>query len=175
MNPKILFRTTCSTIIALLLLSGCNNDVDNGLITSVNMRDKFNQTADTFTPGEDETINMTLSIKNDSTSEKTLNFSSGYQYDFVIKDEKQTEIWRWSTDRSFTQALTSILIGPSDIQTVTYTWNQVIGTRIVSTETVDDVTTNVTENILIPSGSYTLEANFENNYGAVAQTKLTIL
>jgi len=168
MNPKILFKTTCSTIIALLLLSGCNNDVDNGLITSVNMRDKFNQTADTFNPGEDETINMTLSIKNDSTSAKTLNFSSGYQYDFVIKDETQTEIWRWSTDRPFIQALTSINLGPTDIQTVTYAWDQNITPKTSATDNDPEIPA-----VPISEGSYTLEAYFIG-YGSVATTSLTI-
>jgi len=173
MNVKTLFKTACCTIIALLLLNGCNNDFDNGLVTSVNLRDKFNQTTDTFNPGEDETINMTLSVKNDSTSEKTLSFPSENQYDFVIKDEADTEIWRWSEhpDLEFEPITTTFSLGPTDIQTVTYTWDQNI--TIQTIEIVDGVETTTTETNPISSGNYTLEAYFIG-YGPVAKTALTI-
>ncbi len=158
MNDKTFFKTACSTIIVLLLLSGCNKDVDNGLITSIHMRDKFNQTADTFVSGDNE-INMTLSIKNDSTSTKTLSFSDNYQYDFLIIDGAGTEIWKWSTTGlALVNIATSFDLGPTDIQTITYTWNQ-------------QIDTNAT---LIPAGSYTLEARFIG-YDPAAQTTLTIL
>jgi len=156
MSNKLFFKTVCGAIMALLLLNGCNKDVDNGLITSVYMRDKFNQTADTFVQGD--TINMTLSIKNDSTSTKTLSFSDNYQYDFIIRDGVGTEIWRWSAlGLTLVNIATSFDLGPTDIQTITYSWNQ----NIDATPTAID------------SGSYTLEANFIG-YGPVAQTTLII-
>lgn len=156
MNVKIFFRTISCTIIALLLLSGCNNDVDNGLITSVNMRDKFNQTVNTFNQAED--INMTLSIKNDSTSEKTLSFTSTKQYDFVIRDGASNIVWQWSTGLTFTPTTNTIILGPTDIQTITYTWDQ----NIDATPTP------------IPLGTYTLEAYFVGYETQAAQTSLTI-
>lgn len=156
MINKLFLKAVCGAIIALLLLSGCNKDVDNGLITSVYMRDKFNQTADTFVQGDE--INMTLSIKNDSTSTKTLSFSNNYQYDFLIRDGAGTEIWRWSTlGLTVVNIATSFDLGPTDIQTITYTWNQ----NIDATPTA------------IAAGSYTLEANFIGN-GPAAQTTLII-
>lgn len=177
MNVKIFFKTVCGTLISLLLLSGCNTDIDNGFITSIHMRDKFNQTADTFSPGADETIHMTLSIKNDSTSEKTLSFPSNYQYDFIITDEADNEIWLWSTlslpPENRVDIETSFSLGPTDIQTITYTWNQVIDT-IETTVTVDDVETTDIKNILILPGSYTLKAYFVGYEDQAAQTTLTI-
>ncbi len=155
MNVKILFRTVCSAIIGLFVLSGCNNDFDNGLITSIHLRDKFNQTEDNFISGDE--INMSLSIKNDSTLDKTLDFTSGYQYDFVITDQSNNEIWRWSADLSFIQEPTSFTLGPTDIQTITYTWNQHIDA---------DAT-------FIPAGSYIIEGYFVGN-DPTAQTTFTI-
>jgi len=167
MNGNTFFKTACSAIITLLLLSGCNNDVDNGLVTSIHMRDKFNQTEDTFAPGDE--INMTLSIKNDSTSEKTLSFSDNYQYDFVIKDATETEIWRWSTTGLAPKDIaTSISLGPTDIQTVTYTWDQNITPKTLATENDPEIPA-----VPISEGNYTLEAYFID-YGPVAQTPLTI-
>jgi len=156
MTNKLFFKAICNTIIALLLLSGCKNSIDNGLVTSVYMRDKFNQTADNFVQGD--AINMTLSIKNDSTSDKTLNFPSSQQYEFIIKDSASNEIWRWSTGLAFTQVASAFSLGPTDTRSTTYTWNQFTDTN------------NTT---LIPIGSYTLEAYFVGN-GPVAQTTLTI-
>lgn len=167
MNPKILLRTACSTIIALLLLSGCNNDVDNGLVTSVSIRDKFNQTQDTFTFASGDEINMSLSIKNDSTSEKTLSFSDAQQYDFIIRDGDSNIIWQWSKDLIFTAVTTSFILGPNDIQTISYTWNQNITPKTLATEDDPEIPA-----VPIPIGDYTLEAKFIG-YDP-AQTTLTI-
>ncbi len=169
MSNKLFFQTVCGAIMALLLLNGCNKDVDNGLITSVYMRDKFNQTADTFYPGDE--INMTLSIKNDSTSTKTLSFSNGQQHDFIIRDGAGTATWQWSEFRTFDPDPTTLILGPTDIQTITYTWNQTIPTETV--ELIDGVATTVLQYNDIPAGSYTLEANFIGH--DKAQTTLTIL
>jgi hypothetical protein len=52
-----------------------------------------------------------------------LNFSSGQQYDFEVRRAGQS-VWRWSSGRLFTQALTELTIGPGERQVFTVTWNQ---------------------------------------------------
>ncbi|HHJ80517.1 MAG TPA: hypothetical protein ENJ65_02670, partial [Candidatus Tenderia electrophaga] len=61
MSIKIFFRAACGAIISLLLLNGCNNDFDNGLVASLHLRDKFSQTGNSFVSGDE--ITMSLSIK----------------------------------------------------------------------------------------------------------------
>jgi hypothetical protein len=147
---------SCLIITAALLLSGCK--VDNGLITTIQLRDKFNQQADTFVAGDNITIS--LSIKNDSTSSTTLSFPSGYQYDFVVKDTVGNEIWRWSTTppQPFVTSTTSFRLGPSDIHTATLTWDQHI----------DDIPT------YLSPGNYIVEGYFVG-YGAVVQADMTVM
>lgn len=172
MSVKIFFRTACSAIITLLLLSGCNNDFDNGLVASLHLRDKFSQVSNNFVPGDD--ITMSLSIKNDSTSETTLRFPDNYLYDFVIKDDSANEVWRWSTTGlSRVDGATPLRLGPSDIQTINYTWDQIITTETTTIE--DGVATVATQNDPIAAGDYTLEAYFIGYDSTKAKMTFTIL
>jgi uncharacterized protein YgiM (DUF1202 family) len=67
----------------------------------------------TFELGEDITVGVKL--QNTSSDEKTFYFASSYQADYTIGQ------YRWSADKIFTQATTSITLDPNEIYNWTFT------------------------------------------------------
>lgn len=59
-----------------------------------------------------EPITFTLGVKNPTDSAITLRFATGQRYDFVIESAAGAEVWRWSADRVFTQALGAQVVPP---------------------------------------------------------------
>ena len=126
----------------LLILDGCNNNNNTAANFDVSIKtlDKFNQVSTSFVQGEK--VNIVLSIKNISAVKQTLSFSSSKQYDFVIKDNKDSEVCRWSTGLAFAAAFTSYDIASGETKNFSYQWDQTISGN----------------GTLIPIGKYTLEA-----------------
>ncbi|HHJ80691.1 MAG TPA: hypothetical protein ENJ65_03565, partial [Candidatus Tenderia electrophaga] len=96
-----------------------------------------------------------------------------YIYDFIIKDNSDNEVWRWSTSLNRLDVATTLRLGPSDIETINYTWDQSIITEITTEE--DGVATTVTQSDPIAAGDYTLEAYFIDYDSTRVQTTFTIL
>ena len=75
---------------------------------------------DRLTYAVGEPIVMALKVFNNTEEEVTFHFNTSQRYDFVITDEEENEIWRWSGDRMFAMVLGEETLGP-DNPGVTYT------------------------------------------------------
>lgn len=64
---------------------------------------------------------LALTVTNQSGHPVKLDFRSGQTYDLVISREGE-EVWRWSYDRFFTQALRSITMEPGESMSFQETW-----------------------------------------------------
>ncbi|MCG0238555.1 MAG: BsuPI-related putative proteinase inhibitor [Firmicutes bacterium] len=94
-----------------------------------------------------------LTVANPGKEPVTIRFSSSRQYDFVLRDEKGKEVWRWSQDRLFAQPVTDARLNAGAV--LTYE---------------SDLPQN------LPAGTYTLEAWFlaeGYNGGPVARERVT--
>lgn len=69
------------------------------------------------------TVRMVLHVTNPSNQPVVLEFSSGQRYDFAVRMVGGAEVWRWSADQMFTQALGTQTIGPGATVDFTETWN----------------------------------------------------
>ena len=70
-----------------------------------------------------EPVRMSLTVENTGSQPETLRFSSGQQYDFTVT-QAGSEIWRWSADRFFIQALTQFTLAPGAKRTFAESWAQ---------------------------------------------------
>jgi len=52
-----------------------------------------------------DTVFFDLVVANGGTEVATLAFGTSQRYDFVVRDESGAEVWRWSADRMFGQAV----------------------------------------------------------------------
>lgn len=54
-----------------------------------------------------DTVRMVLHVTNPTNQPVVLEFSSGQRYDFAVRTVTGADVWRWSADKSFMQALGS--------------------------------------------------------------------
>lgn len=64
-----------------------------------------------------EAVAFTLQVTNTSSAPVTLTFPSGQSYDFQVMRGDE-EVWQWSTDQVFTQAVREMVVPPG--QTLRY-------------------------------------------------------
>jgi len=67
-----------------------------------------------------EPIKMTLKIFNSIQEDVAFHFNTSQRYDFIIEDEEENKIWRWSEDKMFTMVLGEENLGPTTTE-ITYT------------------------------------------------------
>lgn len=68
-----------------------------------------------------EGVRLSLQVTNASQATVTLQFNSGQRYDFAVRDGAR-EVWRWSADMGFTQALGSETLAPGETRTYAERW-----------------------------------------------------
>jgi hypothetical protein len=70
-----------------------------------------------------ESVKMTLTLTNASQRPLKLNFRSGQTFDFVVK-RGRVEVWKWSHEKAFTQALQDLMLAPNETKRFEATWDQ---------------------------------------------------
>ena len=88
----------------------------------------------TVTPGRAEVggaVRLALRLTNNSGRAEKLTFASGQQYDFWVTDGDK-EIWRWSEDRVFTQAIEERTLGPQESLTLAESWTTTTAGELVA-------------------------------------------
>lgn len=70
----------------------------------------------------DTAVHFRLHATNTSDAPVVLEFASGQRFDFIVRDAGGSEVWRWSEDRMFTQALGQESIPPGETVTFDGTW-----------------------------------------------------
>jgi hypothetical protein len=63
-----------------------------------------------------------LAVENTAAKLVELRFPSGHTHDFVVLDEREREVWRWSAGRMFTQALQTKQLKRGDVLGYHATW-----------------------------------------------------
>jgi hypothetical protein len=101
-------------VILALLVGGCGPREQGGgeaplLLPSLQV----------YTAGGD--VGLVLQVTNTAAEPVGLNFRTGQSYDFVVRDGER-EIWRWSDDQMFTQALRQEELAPSASLRFEATW-----------------------------------------------------
>jgi len=94
----------------------------NQLNTDFELLDKFDQTSSSF--NQNEIITFSMSATNSNGEVIILQFNNGQRYDFYVLNDDNRELWRWSADKSFTQALEQLEIQPEETIKLAESWNQ---------------------------------------------------
>ncbi len=68
-------------------------------------------------------VALALHVTNKSDSKVEIRFPSGQTHEFLILDASGGEVWRWSADRMFTQALQTRLLDSDETLTVEGRWD----------------------------------------------------
>jgi hypothetical protein len=68
-------------------------------------------------------VRLTLHITNTTDQPLELRFPSGQTHDFAVVDSTGRELWRWSAERMFTQALQTRIVGAGQSVNYEERWN----------------------------------------------------
>ncbi len=69
-----------------------------------------------------DTVRLVFHVTNPTNEPIALEFSSGQRYDFAIRSAGGDDLWRWSADKSFMQALGSESLAPGATLQYVETW-----------------------------------------------------
>jgi hypothetical protein len=72
---------------------------------------------------ENEQLKINFSLQNISGKDLQISFGSGQQYDILVFNERNEEVYKWSNDKSFTQALIERDLKKGEKLTFTEKWN----------------------------------------------------
>lgn len=75
-----------------------------------------------------DSVRFALQVTNAGSAPVELEFASGQTHDFVVS-RAGAELWRWSADRAFTQALRGETLAPGETLAFEGTWRVPAGTR----------------------------------------------
>lgn len=130
--------------IALLTIAGCgtaeqNVNGNSGGDTSQEVTNPSIDLADFETNVKVNKTNgkaiFTLSFTNKGEEPAELTFSSGQTFEVVVKDTTGKEVYRYSIDKSFIQALQTVTVEPGDTLTYEDQWDYTIaGERVPAGE-----------------------------------------
>ncbi|MGA1870814.1 MAG: beta-propeller domain-containing protein [bacterium] len=115
---------------------------------------------DKFSYSEGEPVKITFNVTNKMATPLTLNFSSGKQFDIVIKNNLLKVIWQLSSHQYYTMALTTLTLAPFETKSFQAQWEQ------------ED-----NNGVSVAPGDYTIEAFLTPTaigYQEVAQARITI-
>jgi hypothetical protein len=75
-----------------------------------------------------DSVHLVLQVSNAGSAPVALTFGSGQTFDFAVARDGR-ELWRWSADRSFTQAVREVSIAPGETRRYEATWRPPAGTH----------------------------------------------
>src|SRR5688500_11060836 len=78
--------------------------------------------ASSLTVSVDGGIELAFHVTNTTQKSMELQFASGQTHDFRVLDANGREVWRWSSDRMFTQALQTRMLGAGETLTFRERW-----------------------------------------------------
>lgn len=77
-----------------------------------------------------DTVRLTLQVTNPSADPVAFTFPSGQTYDFVVRPAGAgAEVWRWSAQMGFTQAVRTVTLAPGETWSFGERWAPPPGTR----------------------------------------------
>ena len=78
--------------------------------------------ASSLTVSVDGGVELAFHVTNTTQKSMELQFASGQTHDFSVLDAGGREVWRWSSDRMFTQALQTRMLGAGETLTFRERW-----------------------------------------------------
>lgn len=113
-------------MLGLLFLVGCAQTAENkdeAEEVSGDVETKEVQLA-VETKESPESVQINITLKNNTDEEKNFEFSSGQKYEIIITDPNGAEVYKYSKGRMFTQALQYLKLPSGESQTWQETWDK---------------------------------------------------
>ncbi len=104
-------------------LAGCVEDVPPpaGIEYSFSVVDKFGQESEHFIVGEKVTLKLVA--ENTGDQSELLFFASAQIYDFEVLDKEGNQVWLWSSEQVFAQAIRELELQPQTQNHYSVEWS----------------------------------------------------
>lgn len=129
-------------LFSFLILCGCSqsSEKDRAEEVSGNL-DKKEVHLTVDARENSENVEFVISLLNNTEEEKSFEFRSGQIYEIIVRDTAGKEVYRYSKDRMFTQALQYVKLAPGESKEWKDIWNyQLDGKRVDAGEYIVTVT-----------------------------------
>lgn len=126
-SPQARAQTMLRTLVYLLLALGAAGGgacAPNGAMPEADGTSPLVSTLQVKTLPD--SVHFVLQVTNTAEDTVTLTFPSGQSFDFVVLDEGR-EVWRWSADRMFTQAIRTEALAPGETRSYEAAWTPPAG------------------------------------------------
>ncbi len=120
MTNRLIIPLLCAATVAFA--RGTTNHKETLAASSANNNSKSEVTS-TFTVNSNQGVEFKLDVRNNTKKMIELRFADGQTHDFVVQDASGKEVWRWSADRMFTQALQNKLVKSNETATFSEDWD----------------------------------------------------
>jgi len=67
-----------------------------------------------YSTAEDDAIEVKMTLHNKSENKYIMRFPTAQHFDFIIEDEKNRELYRWSADKMFAAKLSTIIVNANE-------------------------------------------------------------
>ncbi len=120
MTNRLIIPLLCAATVAFA--RGTTNHKETLAASSANGNSKSELTS-SFSVNSNHGVEFKLDVRNNTKKMIELRFADGQTHDFVVQDASGKEVWRWSADRMFTQALQNKLVKASETATFSEDWD----------------------------------------------------
>ena len=67
-----------------------------------------------YSTAEDDAVEVKMTLQNKSRNKYIMRFPTAQHFDFIIQDEQNRELYRWSSDKEFAQKLSTIIVNANE-------------------------------------------------------------
>ncbi len=120
MTNRLIIPLLCAASVAFA--RGTSSHKETLAASSANRNSKSTLTS-TFSVNSNHGVEFKLDVRNNTVHMVELRFADGRTHDFVVQDESGKEVWRWSSERMFTQAIQNQLVKGKETATFSEDWD----------------------------------------------------
>ncbi len=67
-----------------------------------------------YSTAEDDAVEVKMTLQNRGRDKYIMRFPTAQHFDFIIQDEQNRELYRWSSDKEFAQKLSTIIVNANE-------------------------------------------------------------
>jgi hypothetical protein len=120
-------RLTPLLLLSAAIVFACGPRPHSATKTTATTHKKKASSAMTLTPSLDvkvgNAVEFAFRVTNESDKRVELMFPSGQTHDIAVLDESGREVWRWSSERMFTQSIQNKLVSARDSISFSERWS----------------------------------------------------
>jgi hypothetical protein len=120
MTNRLIIPLLCAATVAFARSTTGHKET---LAASSATRNPKSELTSTFTVNSNHGVEFKLDVRNNTKKMIELRFADGQTHDFVVQDASGKEVWRWSADRMFTQAIQNQLVKGKETATFSEDWD----------------------------------------------------